>query len=37
MAASGLKLTNLNGAPIKLQALEISDVYGHNTDIQYQL
>ena len=32
-AASGLKLTNLNGAPIMLESLEISDVYGQSSEI----
>ena len=33
----GIKLTSLNNAPIKLDALEISNVYGTSTDINSQL
>jgi len=30
----GIKLTSLNNAPIKLDALEINNVYGNQTDIR---
>lgn len=30
----GIKLTAINGAPVKLEALEMSNVYGVRSDIQ---
>ena len=37
VANMGIKLTSLNNAPIKLDALEIANVYGTSTDINSQL